>query len=402
MYFGEKGKKVANVRGFFAPADLIRTVAIVAVVLLHASNDLTLEQMNWFEIVRWNTVTVYQSIGRLGVPLFLLLTGVLLLEPSKISEPIGTFFKKRVARIGLPFIFWGAVYFAWDFFVVHQINSQPITTSSIIQGILTGPYYQFWYLYLLLGLYLVTPILRVVIAHAERNLIKYLLILWFLGASLLPVIYLVTPYRLDSNVLTFTSYAGYFILGAYLITVQMRRRNLAVLLTLGVALTVLGTYQIAHTIGGPEMWFFQDYLSPTIILASITLFMLLISLQKPSVETPPIEAPLLQTSSIQTSMIQAATTQETSPSTKETNQNPLRLSKGRKLMIIISANTLPLYLFHVMILETLQKGYLGFAINGNTINSIVGIPLNTVIVLFVSLGIILALKKVPVLKELVG
>jgi surface polysaccharide O-acyltransferase-like enzyme len=393
---------VAKNSGFFAPADLIRTVAIVGVILLHASNDLTLEQMNWFEIVRWNTVTVYQSVGRLGVPLFLLLTGALLLQPSKISEPIGTFFKKRLARIGLPFIFWGAVYYVWDFFVVHQINSQPITTNSIIQGILTGPYYQFWYLYLLLGLYLVTPILRVVIAHAERNLIKYLLILWFLGASLLPVIYLVTPYRLDSNVLTFTSYAGYFILGAYLITVQMRRRSLAILLTLGVALTVLGTYQIAHTIGGPEMWFFQDYLSPTIILASATLFMLLISLQTPPVEAPAIKAPSLQASSVQASALQATTEQATSPSQKETSQDHPRLSNGRKLLIIISANTLPLYLFHVMVLETLQKGYLGFAINGNTINSIVGIPLNTVIVLFVSLGIILALKKVPVLKQLVG
>ena len=44
----------------------------------------------------------------------------------------------------------------------------------------------------------------------------------------------------------------------------------------------------------------------------------------------------------------------------------------------------------------------GFTINGNTINSIVGVPLMTVIVLFASLGVILALKKVPILKKLVG
>ena len=150
------------------------------------------------------------------------------------------------------------------------------------------------------------------------------------------------------------------------------------------------------------MWFLQDYLSPTIILASATLFMLLISLQTPPVEAPAIKAPSLQASSVQASALQATTEQATSPSQKETSQDHPRLSNGRKLLIIISANTLPLYLFHVMVLETLQKGYLGFAINGNTINSIVGIPLNTVIVLFVSLGIILALKKVPVLKQLVG
>ena len=55
-----------------------------------------------------------------------------------------------------------------------------------------------------------------------------------------------------------------------------------------------------------------------------------------------------------------------------------------------------------MILESLQNGYFGFAINGNTINSIIGVPLMTVIVLFVSLAIILLLKKVPYLKKLIG
>jgi hypothetical protein len=55
-----------------------------------------------------------------------------------------------------------------------------------------------------------------------------------------------------------------------------------------------------------------------------------------------------------------------------------------------------------MVLESFQRGYFGFAINGNTINSIVGVPLITVITLFVSLGIILLLKKIPYLKRLLG
>ena len=55
-----------------------------------------------------------------------------------------------------------------------------------------------------------------------------------------------------------------------------------------------------------------------------------------------------------------------------------------------------------MILESFQKGYFGFAINGNTINSIIGVPLITVITLFISLGIILLLKKIPYLERLIG
>jgi len=379
-------ENLSKERGFSVPVDVIRTVAIVGVILLHSANDLTSQQMSWFEIVRWNTVTVYQSIGRLGVPLFLLLTGALLLQPSKLTEPIGVFFKKRVARIGLPFIFWGAIYFAWDFLVVNKINNQPITTNSIIQGVLTGPYYQFWYIYLLLGLYLITPILRVIMAHASRDLIKYILLLWFLGAAIVPTIALVTPLHLDTNVLTITGYVGYFILGAYLLTVQISRSKLALYTAVGVTLTAIGTYVIAATVGGTEMYFFQGYLSPTLIFAAASLFLLLIVVQSPP--------------STQAFAVPSATENYFKP--KEICAESPCESKGRKLLRLISANTLALYLFHVMVLETIQKGYLGFAINGNTINSVVGVPLNTVIVLFVSLGIIVGLKKVPGLKKLVG
>ena len=141
-----------------------------------------------------------------------MLTGALLLQPSK-NESLSVFFKKRWARIGLPWIFWGGAYFAWDFLVEHQA----FTSSAIIQGLLNGPYYQFWYLYMLVGLYLLTPILRIFIAHADQTIIKYFVILWFLGVAIIPVFGLLTTYQLSSDVFTITGYVGYFVLGTYLL-----------------------------------------------------------------------------------------------------------------------------------------------------------------------------------------
>jgi hypothetical protein len=54
-----------------------------------------------------------------------------------------------------------------------------------------------------------------------------------------------------------------------------------------------------------------------------------------------------------------------------------------------------------MIIESIQRGYFGFAINRNTINPIIEVPLLTTITLFSSLAIILLLKKVPYLKKLI-
>jgi surface polysaccharide O-acyltransferase-like enzyme len=362
---------VKQERSLAIPIDLIRTIAIIGVILLHATNDLTIQHLNQLEIIRWCTVDIYQSFGRMGAPLFVLVTGALLLQPSK-DENISVFFKKRWARIGVPFIFWGAAYFLWDFFVLKHA----ITWDAIIQGILKGPYYQFWYLYMLVGLYLLTPILRIVIAYAERKILRYFVIIWFLGASIAPFVALLTSYSLDGNVLTLTGWVGYFVLGTYLLGVRMRRSTLWALLIVSLALTAIGTYWLAATIGGGTTYFFQEYFSPTMIIASVTFFLLLNTIQSPT-------------------------------SQKETNQKeiapkPISQPKTRKLLKLISENTLPLFLFHEIILESLQKGYFGITINGNTINSIIGVPLITVITLFICLAIIVPLKKVPVLKKLIG
>jgi len=53
-------------------------------------------------------------------------------------------------------------------------------------------------------------------------------------------------------------------------------------------------------------------------------------------------------------------------------------------------------------METLQRGYLGFQLSLTTINPIIGVPIITAATLFITLGIILVLKKIPVLKTLIG
>lgn len=359
------------------PVDIIRTVAIVAVIFLHATNDLSVIQMNLMGEVRWLTVDVYQSIGRIGVPLFVMLTGALLLQPGK-NESLTSFFKKRWARIGLPWIFWSCAYFAWDFLVEHQA----FTSNAIVQGVLSGPYFQFWYLYMLLGLYLLTPILRILLAHAERGIIKYFIVLWFLGASILPFVAALTPYSLDSNVLTITGYVGYYVLGVFLLSVQIRKSILYLLMCLGVALTSVSIYIIESPIlGNSPVYTFTVYFGPATILTSVVAFLLLNTYKTPS------QMPLQPPAQVSTTLV---STQTAVP------------HRSNRLLSAISQNTLPIFLFHVMILESLQKGYFGFAINGNTVNSIIGVPLITVLTLFICLGIILALKKIPYLKRLIG
>ena len=84
------------------PVDLIRIIAIVMVILVHSSffPYSIPGEITPIVIVNWFTANFYGAIGYLGVPLFVMLSGALLLNPAKADEPMGVFFKKRFNRIG--------------------------------------------------------------------------------------------------------------------------------------------------------------------------------------------------------------------------------------------------------------------------------------------------------------
>ena len=289
------------------------------------------------------------------------------------NEPLRVFFKKRFNRIGLPLIFWGAAYFVWRYFV----NSEALTSNSVLQGIFAGPYYQFWYLYLLIGLYLLTPLLRVIVAYAKWNIIKYLLFVWFVGTAIIPLFGLyqsINPQILwfRESVFTLTGLVGYFILGAYITKIKIRSSILYLILALSLIWTIMGTYFLVGTLGERYSQFFHDASSANVIITSIAFFLIISTLRRPKI---PVQSP---------------------------SEATIKMSHTNRILQTISQNTLPVYLFHVMVLEALQKGYLGFKISVTTINPIIEIPVITLLTLLISLGIIVSLKKIPYVKRIIG
>jgi len=79
-----------------------------------------------------------------------------------------------------------------------------------------------------------------------------------------------------------------------------------------------------------------------------------------------------------------------------------KTSVWQRFLHVVSENTLAVFFFHLMVLYVLQNGYLGVALNGNTVNSIVGVPLAAVLTLLISLAVIVPLKKLPIVKRLLG
>ncbi|TRO48821.1 hypothetical protein E2P60_00370, partial [Candidatus Bathyarchaeota archaeon] len=214
------------------------------------------------------------------------------------------------------------------------------------------------------GLYLLTPVLRVLVAYIKRRTFNFLLMLWFLGTAIVPILSLFTDYRLNSNVFILTGWLGYFLMGAYSLKTRVRSEVLYATLGLGLVWTTIGTYIIVGTIGERQSQFFYDAYSFSMIGVSVALFLILSTVSVERVEK--------------------------------------RFPKGSRLLSLISQNTIPIYLFHIMILEALQNGFLGFQISLATMNPVLEIPLITAVTLLICLAIIYPLKKVPFVKRIIG
>lgn len=344
------------------PVDLLRVLAIVMVILFHAAGEprLVIDVMSPEEILRWWASNVYLSLASPCIALFVLLSGFLLLQPSKVNEPLMVFFRKRWVRIGLPFIFWALVYFLWRFL----LKGETFTWGAVLQGVLMGPYVHFWFLYLLLGLFLITPVFRVLAAYSNWKTLKYFMVLWLAGTAITYLFFLFAPFCLNADVFLLWGWAGYYFVGVYLMKVRLRRLILYLMVILGYLWTVLGTYLVVGNIGERFSKYFYDSFSVNVIAVSMALFLIFSQISPQNIAS--------------------------------------RFPRANRLIRLISLNTLPIYLFHMIVLETLQKGYLGFKISITTLNPIVEIPFITAVALFICLGVLIPLKKIPYIGRVVG
>lgn len=354
-------------KGISLPVDLIRTVAIFLVILLHASIEPTpnVDIMSPQGVELWWASNAYDSLARVSVPLFVMLSGALLLQPSKADESLRVFFKKRWDRIGIPVLFWMTAFFAWRFWV----NREVLTFDSVVQGVIVGPYVHFWFVYLIIGLYLLTPIFRVIVAHANWTTIRYFFILWLVGTGLMPLLTLLVQFSpqitwFNQTVFVLTGMVGYFILGAYISRLRLRPSVLFLILVLGTVWSLFGTYFLVGNMGEAYSQFFFDASSFNVIISSVALFLLLAAVPAQTIEN--------------------------------------RFPRFNRVLKVISENTLPIYVFHVMVLEALWRGYFGFRLSVLTINPSVAIPLIAIVTLLICLAIIVPLKKIPYVKRIIG
>lgn len=171
--------------------DIIRILAFIFIVLLHTVNI-------QYGINIW--ILLYGVIS-IGVNLFIMISGYLLLDKS---EKMSVFFKKRIRGIFPLFIFFNIVYI-----FVNKVKIMPVLQGKEI----VAPH--FWYIYMILGLYFITPWLQKVLKFAKKETF-IILVLWFLYSILNPHLIKFDLPRIPFSHFPITEFIGYYILGYYI------------------------------------------------------------------------------------------------------------------------------------------------------------------------------------------
>lgn len=192
-------------KGNIGWVDLLRVLACFFVVFSHCCDGF----VGQFDANRQSFLTgVFSgSLARPCVPLFVMMTGVLLLPVGK-EYTLQSFYKKRIGRILTPLVFWSLALPTFAFLYFNYVSpdthnpllsTDNYTVHTWLQRLYTFVFsfnfdtVPFWYLYMLIGLYLLMPILSSWLVQASQKDIRTVLILW--GISLfLPYIKMAAPF----------------------------------------------------------------------------------------------------------------------------------------------------------------------------------------------------------------
>ena len=236
----------------------LRLLAAFSVVLLHSSATYfysgIYSEKDYFPFGFYYTFNVF------AVPVFLMISGALFLRSDKeLNYPI--LLKKYVRRIAAALLLFGLPMC----FIDSIFNNEPLCTGLV--NFLRGHSWDhIWYLYMLISLYLLTPICKEFTNHASRQTIRITLIVLFVMSSILPTLKYFGV-KLE-NWMTLSPYLLIYMLGYYLTFMDNDRIKILHLILTIIVCVILTFFKL--TIDIKEVLYFE----PTGIILSIAIFLL--------------------------------------------------------------------------------------------------------------------------------
>lgn len=335
--------------------DWLRIIAALSVVMIHVSVGLLANQT--YLSSGWIVCCTFDALLRWNIPAFLMISGAMMLDRDR---SVSAIYRKNILRIFIVLVFWSFVYAAVDCLKGMSIR-------DAIPRFLAG-HYHLWYLYTIIGLYMITPLLKKITDHPDLE--RYFLVLAFVFAIVIDhaikignvyspesAVFVKNEILSNAGVYFPMGYVGYYVLGHYLFHHPIRGKKEIAVYILGV-FGLISTVVFSVVISGRGDYFdatFMEQNSVNILLESVAVFVFF--------------------------------------------QNHVNHSTNAMTSTILSLSnyTLGIYLIHLLILENMSMVY-GIE---HRLPPLLSVPVVTIVVAALSFAATWVLSKIPIMKKMI-
>ena len=333
--------------------DFLRTAAAFLVIVIHVAAFQFEAAVGSFN---WVCACLYDCVAHVSVPLFFMISGKFLLDPKYQLTPQKL--RKKIERLLL-------AYCVWSFVFVIRSNWENLLTPHWIAAnfhmmlgqFITGDSH-LWFIWTLIGLYLITPILRQIVRASSAT--SWFILLFLIFQVLIPLLKevprfgdLLSSINNTVNVKLVAGYTGYYVLGYWLYDHQFKKTaKAAVYLTGAVCLIliVLATLRSSYSENRLVNSYFA-FLHPLMICASCAIYLTVVQ-----------------------------------------RRSFFRKVGKNRAVFIISQYSFGIYLIHYSLVRILfTAGLLNWA------PPALSIPINVLMVLAISLLLAVLIRKIPVI-----
>ena len=211
--------------------DVLRIFAAFSVVMLHSAAQF------WYTLdirsTEWLIANSYDAVFRFGVPVFMMISGAVFLNPNY-KVDVKRLYTHNIFRLAVIYIVWSCAYGLFDCIWLFGIKSMSI--KEILREMISGRYH-LWFLPMIIGVYVLLPILKGWLERAEKKDVKYFIVMFLLLQVGVETLRTLTVSDEIHSILDLTKvelvcgYVGYFVWGYYLahvgIGAKWRKRILA-------------------------------------------------------------------------------------------------------------------------------------------------------------------------------
>lgn len=213
--------------------DILRILSAFSVVVLHVSSMYLMEYS--VSATDFKIANFINSISRFGVPIFVMISGAIFLSEEKQITMV-KLWKHNILRLFILYAVWSFAYYVFQSLYLWKFDFWRHGFVRTVTGCVYASNH-FWFIFMIIGLYALVPILRTWLHHSTEKEQRYFIGLFVVFQILRTTLEITLDKSLTSTIselveiTELTGYLGYFVLGYYLTHYKLSSKIKVILYT---------------------------------------------------------------------------------------------------------------------------------------------------------------------------